>query len=243
MTSSTGRECIAIVPAAGIGTRMGGATKKQFLRLGGKPILAHTLITLEACPEIDRVILVVPEEEREFCREQIVQPFGLRKIMAVIPGGRKRQDSVYAGLQAVPASAAVVVVHDGVRPFADGSMFRQCIETAHRGISAVIGIPVRDTIKSVGPEHKVRKTLPRETLRAVQTPQAFPCRLLRDAYDRAFREGFYGTDDASLVERNDLPVEVLMGSETNIKITSPGDLLLGEAILKEREENARRTGI
>ncbi len=243
MTSSTEGECIAVVPAAGTGTRMGGSTKKQFLRLGGKPILAHTLITLETCPEVNGVILVAPEEERAFCLEQIVQPFGLRKIMSVIAGGRERQDSVYAGLLAVPASAAIVVVHDGVRPFADASMFRRSIEAARRGVSAVVGIPVRDTIKSVGPEHKVRKTLEREMLWAVQTPQAFTCPLLRDAYDRAFREGFYGTDDASLVERIDLPVKVLMGSEANIKITSPGDLLLGEAILKEREENARRTGI
>ncbi|NOY52294.1 MAG: 2-C-methyl-D-erythritol 4-phosphate cytidylyltransferase [Deltaproteobacteria bacterium] len=243
MISSTEGKCIAIVPAAGAGTRMGGPTKKQFLRLAGKPILTHTLERLESCPEIDGVILVVPSEEVLFCREEIVQPFGLQKILSVLVGGRERQDSVRTGLQALPESTTVVVIHDGVRPFAEVPLFRQCIETARKGVGAVVGLPVVETIKSVGPKRRVLQTVPRERLWSIQTPQAFPASLLHEAYDRAGREGFYGTDDASLVERIGYPVEVLRGSESNIKITSPGDLLMGEVILKERTDHAHRTGI
>ncbi len=222
---------------------MGGSTKKQFLRLGGKPILAHTLESLEACPEIDGVLLVVPEAEQEFCEKEIVESFGFRKILSVLTGGRERQDSVYAGLKVLPVETDVVVIHDGVRPFAEAALFRQSIERARRGVCVVIGTPVRDTLKSVGEEQTVLKTIERETLWSVQTPQAFPAPLLMEVYEKAIEEGFYGTDDASLVERFGHPVEVILGSEVNIKITSPGDLLLGEAILKEKEIHAHRTGV
>jgi len=243
MISSEKGECIAVVPAAGAGTRMGRSTKKQFLRIGGNPILTHTLQTLADCPEIDGILLVVPEEEMEFCREEIVKAPGRYKIRSILAGGRERQDSVYAGLKALPEITAVVVIHDGVRPFAAPSLFRRCIETARRGVGAVAGLPVVETIKSVDPEGRVLKTVSREGLWSIQTPQAFPAALLREAYDRAAQDGFYGTDDASLAERIGQTVEVLRGSPDNIKITSPGDILLGETILKERADHADRTGI
>jgi 2-C-methyl-D-erythritol 4-phosphate cytidylyltransferase len=234
MSKQEGVICAAIVPAAGTGTRMGTPSKKQFLALGGKPILALTLQALEACVEIDSILLVVPEEELEYCENRIVRDSGFTKVDSVLPGGKERQDSVYKGLQAVRPDADVIVIHDGVRPFLTGAMVRQTVASATNGISAITGVPVLDTTKSVNETGQVVKTLIRDTLWSIQTPQAFPYRTLADAYEAAYREGYYGTDDASLVERLGHPVRVVMGSRDNLKITSPEDMILGEAILKHR---------
>jgi len=235
--------CAGIVPSAGKGIRMGSSVKKQFLSLCGEPVLVHTLRVLQTCPEMDEIILVVPEEDRAFCREQIVEKYGFDKIVSIISGGRERQDSVYAGLLSMVSPPDLVVVHDGVRPFLTGEMIRESVRLAAQGVSAVAGVPVRDTIKSVDSSLMVTKTLSRETLWSIQTPQAFPYRDLVRAYESAYEDGFLGTDDASLIERLGLPVRVVMGNNENIKITSPLDLVLGEEILKQRLEHADRTRI
>jgi len=222
---------------------MGSSVKKQFLSLCGEPVLVHTLRVLQTCPEMDEIILVVPEEDRAFCREQIVEKYGFDKIVSIISGGRERQDSVYAGLLSMVSPPDLVVVHDGVRPFLTGEMIRESVRLAAQGVSAVVGVPVRDTIKSVDSSLMVTKTLSRETLWSIQTPQAFPYRDLVRAYESAYEDGFLGTDDASLIERLGLPVRVVMGNNENIKITSPLDLVLGEEILKQRLEHADRTRI
>jgi len=222
---------------------MGSSVKKQFLSLCGEPVLVHTLRILQTCPEMDEIILVVPEEDRAFCREQIVEKYGFDKIVSIISGGRERQDSVYAGLLSMVSPPDLVVVHDGVRPFLTGEMIRESVRLAAQGVSAVVGVPVRDTIKSVDSSLMVTKTLSRETLWSIQTPQAFPYRDLVRAYESAYEDGFLGTDDASLIERLGLPVRVVMGNNENIKITSPLDLVLGEEILKQRLEHADRTRI
>lgn len=224
----------AIVPAAGQGVRMGTARRKQFLSLGGEPVLVHALRMLQRCPEIEAIVLVVPEEDRAFCEERIAGHYGLDKVAAIIPGGKERQDSVYAGLLALAPVPEVVLIHDGVRPFADPEMVCKTIGQAAAGISAVVGVPVSDTIKSVDAGGRVIKTLQREGLWSIQTPQAFPCADLLKAYDKAYREGLYGTDDATLIEGMGLPVKVLMGSSENIKITSLKDMVLAEAILERR---------
>jgi len=226
--------CVSIVPAAGQGVRMGSSAKKQFLSLGNLPVLAHTLRVLQDCDEIDAIILVVPDEDKTFCEEEIIGKYRIHKVASVVPGGKERQDSVYAGLQAIKNEPELVLVHDGVRPFLTMEMVLQTLKLASQGISAVVGVPVTDTIKSVDANHTVTGTVDRESLWSIQTPQAFPYPVLLKAHESAHKDGFYGTDDASLVERLGRPVHVLMGSHNNIKITSPQDLVLGEAILKDR---------
>ncbi len=226
---------VAIVPAAGTGARMGRSLKKQFLLLDGQPILTRTIGVLESCPEIDAVILVVPEEERDFCENRIVADNGFAKVVAVVTGGTERQDSVYKGLQCLDHDTGVVLVHDGVRPFLTATMVRETTAAAASGMSAVVGVPIADTVKSVGPGGLVMNTLSRNKLWSIQTPQAFPLATLMEAYERALGDGYRGTDDASLVERLGRPVRVLMGSRYNIKITTPEDLVIGEAILGQRE--------
>lgn len=235
--------CVGIVPSAGKGIRMGSPVRKQFLSLSGEPVLVHTLRALQSCPEIHEIILVVPDEDMPFCTEQIVKEHGFSKVVSIIPGGTERQDSVYAGLQAIDSSPDLVMVHDGVRPFVTGEMVRESIQCAARGVSAVVGVPAGNTIKIADASLRVTNTPARDTLWSIQTPQVFPYRDLIRAYESAYRDGFLGTDDASLVERLGLPVQIVKGSNENIKITSPSDLVLGEAILKQRLEHADRTRI
>ncbi len=238
MNDATGSPTVAVVPAAGAGRRMGGKVKKQFLSLGGEPVLTHTLRVLQSCPEIDAIILVVPEADRGFCESEIVRRGGFQKVAAIVPGGRDRQDSVYAGLLAAKDSAERVVVHDGVRPFLTPPMVRETCRWAGQNLSAVTGVPVSDTIKSVDAERRVTETMARDRLWAIQTPQAFPYAAILQAHERALRDDFCGTDDAALVERIGLPVQIVMGSRENIKITSPADFIVAEAILNTRRANA-----
>lgn len=239
MNPAESPQTIAIVPAAGRGLRMGAATKKQFLTLGGEPVLVHALRVLQECAEIDSIILVVPEEDRAFCQDEIVAGRELDKITSVVSGGKERQDSVYAGLRAVESEPDVVVIHDGVRPFLTGDLVREVVQLAVSGISAIVGVPATDTIKSVDSGQTVLKTLSRDALWSIQTPQAFPYPVLLKAHDQAHQDGIFGTDDASLLERLGLPVRVLMGSYENIKITSPEDLVIGEALLKKRSSEKK----
>ncbi len=234
MSTGDNPRCVGIVPTAGAGIRMGAEVKKQYLPLGGEPILAHTLRALHNCAEIDAIILVVPEEDKAFCEEKIVAPYRFDNVISIVAGGKERQDSVYAGLQAIESEPELVVIHDGVRPFLTTQMVKETVQSATQGISASTGVPVSDTTKSVNKEHMVIKTLSRETLWSIQTPQAFPYHSLLTAYEAAFKDGFYGTDDAALIERIGLPVRIVMGSHDNIKITSPSDLAIGESILKQR---------
>ncbi|HXC61535.1 MAG TPA: 2-C-methyl-D-erythritol 4-phosphate cytidylyltransferase [Nitrospiria bacterium] len=236
----------AIVPAAGSGLRMKGNVPKQFLLLDGLPILAHTLRALEPVPQIDEVILVVPESQISFCRTEIVNKYNLKKISKVIPGGEQRQDSVYKGLQAVSADTDWVMVHDGVRPFVTQAMIESAIEAAKEAKDgAVVAIPMRDTPKEVL-SNRITKTLDRQRLWLAQTPQVFRRSLFLRAHEEARSQGIYGTDDAALVERLGGCVQIALGSEENIKVTTPADLELAEAIIATRRTTghlpAGRTG-
>ena len=225
----------AIIPAAGTGARMGRERPKQFLDLCGRPILAHTLEVFERCAEIDRVILVTASEWVDFCSERIVRRYGLRKIQGVIAGGAERQDSVYAGLQLIDGDE-IVVVHDAVRPFVEPSKVAESIERCRETGAVIVAVPPKDTIK-IGAGGTVQETLDRRRLWSVQTPQTFSREVLRTAYDRAFRDSVYGTDDASLVERTGHPVHILLGSYENLKITTVEDLEIAETML---QKDARR---
>jgi len=219
-----------IIPSAGAGRRM-GYKKKPFLPLSGKPVLARTVALFEATPLIETIILVVPGGDEEICRRDIVEPFGFRKVAAIVRGGEERQDSVEAALAALTEKWDIIVVHDGVRPFATSELIDEVVRTADRDGAAIAAVPVKDTVKEVV-DGTVTRTVPRERLWAVQTPQAFRADHLNEAHRQARRDGFRGTDDAALVERIGVRVSVVEGSYENIKITTPGDIEVGEALLK-----------
>lgn len=231
----------ALIPAAGMGKRMGKAVAKQFLPLGDKPMLAHTLLVFQASPEIDEIIPILSQEDMENCLRQVIERYHITKVKTLVVGGKERQDSVANGLKKVGTDSSIVLVHDGVRPFVTPAMIRDAVYHAKQGISVTVGVPVKDTIKEVDAEGFVRKTLDRSRLWAIQTPQAFPVKVLRHAHEAALAHA-HGTDDAMLVERSGVKVQVIMGSYENIKITTPEDLVVAEEILKRRMD-ADRDGV
>ncbi len=219
----------AIVPAGGSGTRMGGTVPKQFQSLNGKPILYHTLKTLQNCRTISEIILVVPEKEYETAHTDWLGK--LEIVKKVVIGGEKRQDSVYNGFCEVSQDSEIVLVHDGVRPFLSQKMILESIDAAREYGAAITAIPVHDTIKRVDTSGLVSQTIDREGLWRVQTPQAFRYSLLLDAFNKAKSENFYGTDEGALIEHLGEPVKIVEGLEQNIKITRPEDLELSKAFI------------
>jgi len=223
-----------LIPAAGMGKRMGKAVAKQFLPLGDKPMLAHTLLAFQRSSEIDEIIPILSEEDMETCLKDVIEAFHITKVRTLVVGGKERQDSVYCGLKKTDKDAAVILVHDGVRPFVTPDLIKVCVDAARKGECVALGVPLKDTIKEVDGKGIVRQTLERSRLWAIQTPQAFPAKVLRKAYDESFRKKVYETDDATLVERAGSRIRVIMGSYENIKITTAEDLLFAEEILKRR---------
>ena len=221
---------IAIIAAAGTGSRMASDRPKQFLQLAGSPIIFHTLKPFELCDSIQEVIVVLPpSESAEFLAQSGKR--GLRKLTRVVPGGATRADSVKRGLMSIrPATAEIVAVHDGVRPFVTVAEIEATIEAARAGGAAILATPVTDTIKLVE-EGEIVKTLERRNLRHALTPQCFRYDLLRQAYDHADVNDPSLTDESSLVERLGHAVTIVEGSARNIKITTPRDLLLAETFL------------
>jgi 2-C-methyl-D-erythritol 4-phosphate cytidylyltransferase len=237
----------AIVAAAGVGLRMGHKTPKPYLLLAGKPILAHTLEIFERIKEIQEVTLVVHPEELDYCQEKVISPFSFKKVLRLVPGGKERQDSVYHALKALQHEddLELVLVHDGVRPFVTPEQIRRVLEEARRHGGAVLGLPAYDTLKKVSAEGLVRQTIERQDIWQIQTPQAFQAPLLWRAFVEAYSRNFYGTDEASLVEELDHQVVVVPGSPFNLKITTPEDLRLAEAIfpLMRRKTRAGRSRV
>jgi 2-C-methyl-D-erythritol 4-phosphate cytidylyltransferase len=223
----------SIVPAAGAGTRFGGAVPKQYLAICGLPILAWTLKALAASGQVDCVILVLPPGQEARCRAEILDPCGLA-VDRLVPGGADRQASVCAGLAAAPVETDVVLVHDGARPLVTPEIVNAAIRVAATEGAAVVAVPVTDTIKVADVDDRVAETPPRGRLWAAQTPQAFRAGWLRAAHARALADGFRGTDDSSLVERMGRPVRLVPGSPENLKITTTADLVRAEQILRAR---------
>ncbi|NOZ24668.1 MAG: 2-C-methyl-D-erythritol 4-phosphate cytidylyltransferase [Nitrospirae bacterium] len=221
---------VAIVPSAGSGRRFGGG--KTLLNLQGMPVIARTLSALQAVDEIVEIIPVMRSEEMEKALE-IVERYGFTKVKKIAPGGRERQESVSHGLALVERKNCIVLVHDGVRPLVTPEMIRKTISALEDLDGVVTAVAVKDTIKEVS-DGMVRRTLDRKKLFAVQTPQAFPCSVLVQAYAGVLGSGMYFTDDAALVEHHGGRVKVIEGEYTNIKITTREDLLLAEAFLKGR---------
>jgi 2-C-methyl-D-erythritol 4-phosphate cytidylyltransferase len=222
----------AVIVSAGKGLRFMEGKKKQFTFLEGKPILAHALDKFEACPLIRSVRLVVGQEDMDYCLKEIVEKYRFQKVSKIVPGGKWRQESVKNGIDALPKDVDIVAIHDGVRPLITQAMIEDSIHAAGQYGAVVLAIPVKETIKMSNPDGTVLKTLDRESLWQVQTPQAFQIDVIREAHNRATADGFVGTDDASLVERLGVKVHILTGSHTNIKITTPEDLVLASLFLK-----------
>ncbi len=215
---------------------MGSRLPKQFLSLAGIPILVHTLKVFQHSPLIDEILLAVPEGELADVQRNIVERFDLSKVSLVLAGGPERQDSVRNALAHVTEDHDIVLVHDGVRPFVTGDLIKRVIaETSVFG-AATAGLPVRDTVKEVDRKGFVARTVPREDLWLTQTPQAFRREWILAAYERAATDEFYGTDDASLVERMGISVRMIPGDADNIKVTTPEDLERGEKIVCGRKE-------
>ncbi len=222
---------VAVVPAGGRGVRMGHDVPKQFLPLGGVPLLVHALRVLESSPTIHAIVMVVPEDDMSYCRQELVPRFALSKVRHVVSGGASRQDSVWNGLQAVDARAGIVVIHDAVRPFVTGTMVRDVVDRARTHGAAVVAVPIRDTVKRVTRDGMIETTLDRQSLWVAQTPQAFKTGLLQDAHRLSRQRGVAATDDAFLVEQLGCEVSIVNGSTDNMKMTCPEDLATGEAMI------------
>jgi len=223
---------VAIVVAAGKGTRLGGNRPKQFLELDGIPLIFHTLRQFERCREIDEVVAVLPAEETAGF-QSLAQQFGLRKLARVIAGGETRAQSVQRGL-ASTHEADIVAVHDGVRPFVTPKEIDQVVVAARTSAAAILVAPVADTIKEIS-DGRIVRTLARSQLRRALTPQCFRLDILKRAYDQLAEveaEGIEVTDDSLLVERLGVEIVAVEGSARNIKITQEEDLVLGEALLR-----------
>ena len=221
----------ALIPAAGRGQRMGLDIEKQFLPLGGKPLLAYTLARFEATPTINRIVVIVPSGRETFCYQEIIVPWGLRKVTHIIAGAETRQRSVIAGFSCLDEDVDVVVIHDGARPFVTPALIRAAIDAAVVHGNAVAAIPESDTLKRVSGEGTVIETVDRRNLWRAQTPQAFRRPILQCALAYAAQQNLDATDEASLLESLSWPVRIFPGSVWNFKVTSPDDLALAELVL------------
>jgi len=224
---------VAIVPAAGLGKRFGAGTNKTMQGLLGKPLIIWAVETLEAMHEIKEIIPVLKEADMELGVE-LFEEYNISKIRRIAPGGKERQDSVFHGLNLVDDKKCFVLVHDGARPLIEAHVIREALKQMKDCDGVVVAVPVKDTIKEVS-ESIIKKTLKRDLLWSVQTPQIFPYKTLYNAYEKAMKENFYSTDDAALVERYGGEIRIVQGSYTNIKVTTPEDLKIAEMTLAARE--------
>jgi 2-C-methyl-D-erythritol 4-phosphate cytidylyltransferase len=228
-----------ILPAAGLGTRMGreksGTSRKQFMLLDGAPILVHTIRKFLRCPSVTEIVIALRAEDMEWARG-VVEQERPAKPVRIVQGGDTRQQSVENALEALGADTDLVAVHDAVRPFITPELVEQVIHEAAETGAAIVGIVPVDTVKKVH-KNKIRTTLPREHLVLAQTPQVFRLKLLQEAFESARADSFTGTDEASLVERLErVDVSVVQGSDRNIKITRPTDMDLAHLFLAQEKK-------
>ena len=223
-----------VIVAAGTGSRMNMGINKQFIKLEGKEIIAYTIEKFYNNSNIEDIVVVVKEDESEFFKKEILDKYNFKNVK-IAYGGKERQDSVYNGLKLLDEKCDVVLIHDGARPFVSDKIIDKSIEEAKEHKAIVVGVPVKDTIKVIDNDKNIVDTPNRSVLWAVQTPQTFNYNILIDAYKDAFKNKFYGTDDAMLVERIGYKVKMLEGSYNNIKITTQEDLNVGSQILRVQD--------
>ena len=246
------RKVIAIIPAAGLGKRFGPDANKPFLLLDGKPLIIWSLQQMETVADIAEIIPVLQLKDMEYGKEMF-EEYGITKIKKIAPGGRERQDSVRNGLKLIEDKDCIVLIHDAARPLIQKDLiinalreltlsFSPALKATEEAFTAcdgvILGVPLKDTIKEAS-DKVVHKTLKRAALWAVQTPQLFHFRSISKAYEKASEEGYYATDDSALVERYGGRIKIVMGSYENIKVTTPEDLVIAEALLKRYEKRSR----
>lgn len=224
----------AIVLAAGQGKRMNSKVQKQFLLIKGKPVLYYSLSCFQNSREIEEIIVVTGKESINFCKQEIIEAYGFSKVKAVIPGGKERYDSVYAGLCACEDSD-YVFIHDGARPFLSNDMIRRGKEAVLGYGACVIGMPSKDTIKIADENGMVESTPSRNKVWNIQTPQIFSYTAIREAHEKARQQNMADiTDDAMVIERfGNMKIKLVEGSYENIKITTPEDIVVAEKILEK----------
>jgi len=225
---------VAIIPAGGAGKRLKAQKAKQYLLLDHMPVLVHTLKVFQQAEIIDEIILVLPSNDVASAQKQLINKYGLTKVIAIVDGGKERQDSVRNGLAAINGKCDVVVIHDAVRPFVTQELINQVVAAAKSFGAASVGVKAKDTVKETKKDNLVAATIPRQNLWLTQTPQAFKFDLLKKAYTAAYRDKYYGTDDASLTEKIGAKVKMIDGSYENIKITTQEDIIIAEALMKKK---------
>ena len=224
-----------VIVSAGRGSRMKADINKQFLKLKGKEVIAHTIDKFYNNKNIDEIVVVVKEDEADFFRRNIIDKYGYKNIKIAF-GGKERQDSVFNGLKAVNERCDIVLIHDGARPFVTDEIIKNSIECAKKNKWVIVGVPVKDTIKIINKDNEVCDTPNRSTLWSIQTPQVFEYLSIIKAHKIAKEKSYYGTDDSMLMEYLGYNVKVIEGSYNNIKITTPEDLKIGEEILNENKK-------
>jgi 2-C-methyl-D-erythritol 4-phosphate cytidylyltransferase len=223
----------AIIVAAGRGVRMQTSRRKQFLHIGRRPILFHTLQAFDQCRRVDRLIVVVPSDDTGYCREHILTPARLNTDVQLIGGGPRRQDSVRNGLEAISDEEGIVLIHDGVRPLVTEVLIEACIRGARKWGACIPAVSAVDTPKQVN-DGVVECTIARDNVQFAQTPQAFRLSLIRQAHHEAKSKKWSATDDAALIERMGGRVHIISGLRENIKLTTPEDLDLAEYYFSRR---------
>jgi len=225
-----------VIAAAGKGSRMKSGINKQYMLLNSRPILSYSLDFFEKLDIVEQIVVITGEHELDYCEQEVIKRFKYNKVSAVLPGGKERQDSVLIGLHKLGSDTNLVAVHDGARPLLSSGLFSRLFKQAEEWGAAIPGIPSKDTLKMVDGESFVRQTLDRTSIYAIQTPQIFKYAELMTAYRKAYEENFQGTDDASLFERYIGRVRLVEGEYNNLKITTPEDLIIAEALLKAQRE-------
>lgn len=225
-----------LIPAAGMGRRMGSSRNKLLLTLLGKPLIFWTLQAVAASRHINWIGIICQLEDLPDLKA-IVENMALTKPVQFIQGGKTRQESVYNGLQALPPNARHVLIHDGARCLATPDLFDRCAEALQKCQGLIAAVPVKDTIKVVDHHNLIQDTPDRSHLWAAQTPQGFEVPLLKQCHETGHKSGWEVTDDAALFEKCRLPVKIVEGEETNLKVTTPVDLAIAEYILHQRQGN------
>ncbi len=232
MENNIESEIIAVIVAGGKGLRMESKTRKQYMNIGGTPILARSIQLFYSLDCVKAIVVVVPEDDIQFCIDNIIIPYEFNENVYIVQGGLERQESVMNGLKKVKkfscSKNTIVLIHDAVRPFVQQSLILQCIDKALDHGACVPAIPVVDTLKKVDSSGFISKTVSRKNLYQIQTPQVFDLDLIIKAHEQALKTKFFGTDDASLVENLGKNVAIIRGCKKNIKITTNDDLELAE---------------
>ncbi len=228
--------CTAIVLAAGRGRRMGTKTAKQYLELQGKPVLAYALEVFEQSSVIDDILLITSEDHIDYCKKEICEKYGIKKVSAVAPGGKERYESVWKALCILKerGQSGYVMIHDGARPFLTEDILERVYRQVQTYKACVVGMPVKDTIKLIDKAGQITESPDRSFVWQAQTPQAFAIPLIIEAFEKQMEEDCsHITDDAMVVERQmGVPVYMVEGSYRNIKITTPEDLMIAQALLR-----------